>query len=119
MAAATASATSAIPKLYVSRATIQLRQPVAKAPPLTYEWRTQVTGQAQEAPVECIKSSSTAAAAGAAATGVAAAAAAAATPTYTPPRIQGNEAQRKQLPQTLSNFFAAERYDSAWNRLTK
>ncbi|XP_030242377.1 uncharacterized protein LOC115563479 isoform X2 [Drosophila navojoa] len=100
MAAATASATSAMPKLYVSRATIQLRLPAAKATPLTYEWRTQVTGQAQEAPVECIKSSS-------------------ATPTYTPPRIQGNEAQRKQLPQTLSNFFEAERYDSAWNRLTK
>lgn len=116
MAAATATATSAIPKLYVSRATIQLRQPAVKAPPLTYEWRTQVTGQAQEAPVECIKSSATAAAGAAA--GVAAAAAAA-TPTYKPPRIQGNEAQRKQLPQTLSNFFEAERYDSAWNRLTK
>ncbi|XP_023164031.2 uncharacterized protein LOC111594796 [Drosophila hydei] len=117
---AAATATAAIPKLYVSRATIQLRQPAVEAPPLNYEWRTQVTGQAQEPPVECIKSSQTnTAATGVAAAAAAVAVAAAATPMYTPPRIQGNEAQRKQLPQTLCNFFEAERYDSAWNRLTK
>ncbi|EDW63378.1 uncharacterized protein [Drosophila virilis] len=106
------AAAAAIPELFISHATIQLRQPSSVAPPRVYEWRTQVTGQtqqAQEAPVERIRQSGS----------TAATATAKATPTYTPPRIQGNEAKRKNLPQTLCNFFEAERHDSAWNRVTK
>ncbi|XP_030376637.1 uncharacterized protein LOC115625649 [Scaptodrosophila lebanonensis] len=38
---------------------------------------------------------------------------------YTPPPISGKEAERKYLPQTLGNFFEAERYASAWNRTTQ
>lgn len=119
-------------ELYISRATIQLRRPLAVAPPRIYEWRTQVNSFAaqpepkreREQQEELIVSSkqngsTTAAVATAAAVAVATATVAAATPIYTPPRIQGNEAKRKNLPQTLGNFFEAERYDSAWNRVTK
>lgn len=121
MATATVAAANCSHELYISRATIQLRRPLAEAPPRIYEWRTQVNPVAPQEQLivasKQSKASTTAAAAGAAAT--AALVAAAATPIYTPPRIQGNEAQRKNLPQTLSNFYEAERYDSAWNRVTK
>lgn len=117
-------------ELYISRATIQLRRPLAEAPPRIYEWRTQVNSFAaqpepkREQQEELIVSSkqngsTTAAVAATVAATAATAAVAAATPIYTPPRIQGNEAKRKNLPQTLGNFFEAERYDSAWNRVTK
>lgn len=116
-------------ELYISRATIQLRRPLAEAPPRIYEWRTQVNSFAaqpepkreQEELIDSSKQngSTTAAVAATVAATAATAAVAAATPIYTPPRIQGNEAKRKNLPQTLGNFFEAERYDSAWNRVTK
>lgn len=121
MATATVAASRST-ELYISRATIQLRRPLAEAPPRIYEWRTQVNSfaaqpepkrereQQEELIVSSKQNGSTTAAV---------AAVAAATPTYTPPRIQGNEAKRKNLPQTLGNFFEAERYDSAWNRVTK
>ncbi|ALC39079.1 CG13117 [Drosophila busckii] len=118
-AAATATAPVAnnhSPKLFISRASIQLKHkpPTHQPPaPLIYEWRTQVIKEAEEAPVECIKQN-----------GSNNAAAAAMPPTsppkFTAPRIEGNEAtKRKNLPQTLCNFFEAERHDSAWNRVTK
>lgn len=124
MATATVAANRSS-ELYISRATIQLRRPLAEAPPRIYEWRTQVNSFAaqpepkrerehqEELIVSSKQNGSTTAAA------AATAAVAAATPKYTPPRIQGNEAKRKNLPQTLGNFFEAERYDSAWNRVTK
>lgn len=128
MATATVAANRSS-ELYISRATIQLRRPLAEAPPRIYEWRTQVNSfAAQPEPKreqeELIVSSkqngsTTAAVAATVAATAATAAVAAATPIYTPPRIQGNEAKRKNLPQTLGNFFEAERYDSAWNRVTK
>lgn len=128
MATATVAANRSS-ELYISRATIQLRRPLAEAPPRIYEWRTQVNSfAAQSEPKreqeELIVSSkqngsTTAAVAATVAATAATAAVAAATPIYTPPRIQGNEAKRKNLPQTLGNFFEAERYDSAWNRVTK
>ncbi|XP_034475294.1 uncharacterized protein LOC117782311 [Drosophila innubila] len=128
MAAATV-ASNRSPELYISRATIQLRLPQTVAPPRVYEWRTQVTTMPQadlqadrkelkETAIECIKQNSsttttapTTASTTAKATG--------ATPIYTPPRIKGDEAKRKNLPQTLGNFFEAERFSSAWNRVTK
>ncbi|XP_017152395.1 uncharacterized protein LOC108162258 [Drosophila miranda] len=109
--------------LFVSRATIQLqlRSPAAPgpaAPPRIYEWHTQVatpptptaspspTPEAAETAAKCIKQAESAAHA--------------ATPKrYTPPRIMGTEAKRKNLPQTLGNFFEVERYESGWNRVTK
>lgn len=125
MATATVAANRSS-ELYISRATIQLRRPLAEAPPRIYEWRTQVNSfaaqpeQQEEHIVSSKQNGSTTAAVAATATAApGTAAVAAATPIYTPPRIQGNEAKRKNLPQTLGNFFEAERYDSAWNRVTK
>ncbi|XP_020800500.1 uncharacterized protein LOC110177876 [Drosophila serrata] len=96
-------------ELFVSRASIQLQfQPAGEAPSRLYEWRTQVLtpNPAPEEELVSIKQRSTEAA----------------TPRgshYTPPQIFGTEAKRKNLPQTLSNFFEAERHSSAWNRVTK
>lgn len=97
-------------KLYVSRASIQLQLPPSEGIPRIYEWRTQVAppnpAQEEEQQQVCIKKQTTEAA----------------TPRgnyYTPPQIFGTEAKRKNLPQTLSNFFEAERHSSAWNRVTK
>ncbi|XP_017060917.1 uncharacterized protein LOC108101186 [Drosophila ficusphila] len=111
-------AAAVIPKfgqeeLFVSRATIQLQLPQggAVSNPI-FEWRTQVVTPPAvvAAPEEqCIK-------------GRHQQTTEAATPLsnyYTPPRILGTEAKRKNLPQTMSNFFEAERYSSAWNRVTK
>ncbi|EDX04390.1 uncharacterized protein LOC6731665 [Drosophila simulans] len=98
-------------ELFVSRATIQLQLPQGGASSPIFEWRTQVatpTPAADPAHEEkCIRGHQSTEAA---------------TPKsniYTPPRILGTEAKRKNLPQTLSNFFEAERYSSAWNRVTK
>ncbi|XP_070133737.1 uncharacterized protein [Drosophila bipectinata] len=99
-------------EVFISRATIQLQPP-----PIVYEWHTLVlnTPTASPPPASPVgeffrkeeqKPSS----------------AVAATPKgnyYTPPRILGTEAQRKNLHQTLSNFYEVERYASAWNRVTK
>ncbi|XP_017025937.1 uncharacterized protein [Drosophila kikkawai] len=96
-------------ELFVSRATIQLQfQPSVEASPRIYEWRTQVLTPkpAPEEDLVSVKQHTTEAA----------------TPRgsyYTPPQIFGTEAKRKNLPQTLSNFFEAERHSSAWTRVTK
>lgn len=98
-------------EVFVSRAAIQLQ-----LPPIVYEWHTLVVNTPPDSPPsappagefvrkEEQKPSS-----------------AAATPKgnyYTPPRILGTEAQRKNLHQTLSNFYEVERYASALNRVTK
>ncbi|XP_052851800.1 uncharacterized protein LOC128261902 [Drosophila gunungcola] len=97
-------------ELFVSRATIRLQLPQGGAQlPTVFEWRTQVvTPTPVAAPEEeCISGHRTTESA---------------TPKsnyYTPPRILGTEAKRKNLPQTLCNFFEAERHASAWNRVTK
>ncbi|XP_016961833.1 uncharacterized protein LOC108032513 [Drosophila biarmipes] len=100
-------------ELFVSRATIQLQLPQGGANSPIFEWRTQVVtaspSTATSAPEEecIIRSQKTAEAA---------------TPKsnyYTPPPILGTEAKPKNLPQTMGNFFEAERYASAWNRVTK
>ncbi|XP_016976857.1 uncharacterized protein LOC108042884 [Drosophila rhopaloa] len=102
-------------ELFVSRATIKLQLPQGGADSPVFEWRTQVvtpTPTPTPTPVpapeeECIKGKKTGESA---------------TPKsnyYTPPRILGTEAKRKNLPQTMGNFFEAERYSSAWNRVTK
>ncbi|EDV58397.2 uncharacterized protein LOC6541035 [Drosophila erecta] len=104
-------------ELFVSRATIQLQLPQGGASAPVFEWRTEVTTPTPTptpaaVPVpaheeKCISGRQSTVAA---------------TPKsnyYTPPRILGTEAKRKNLPQTLGNFFEAERYSSAWNRVTK
>ncbi|XP_017075257.2 uncharacterized protein LOC108110656 [Drosophila eugracilis] len=96
-------------ELYVSRATIQLQLPQGGANSTIFEWRTQVV---TPTPIpaheeECISDRQTTKTA---------------TPKsnyYTPPRILGTEAKPKNLQQTIGNFFEAERYSSAWNRVTK
>nr|XP_043068610.1 uncharacterized protein LOC108131213 [Drosophila bipectinata] len=88
-------------EVFISRATIQLQPP-----PIVYEWHTLVLNTPTASPPPASPPSS----------------AVAATPKgnyYTPPRILGTEAQRKNLHQTLSNFYEVERYASAWNRVTK
>ncbi|XP_043662152.1 uncharacterized protein LOC122626089 [Drosophila teissieri] len=112
MAAAVVQSLAGQENLFVSRATIQLQLPQGSPPssPI-FEWRTEVATPTP-APVpaheeKCISGKQSTEAA---------------TPKnnyYTPPRILGTEAKRKNLPQTLSNFFEAERYSSAWNRVTK
>ncbi|XP_016937762.3 uncharacterized protein [Drosophila suzukii] len=98
-------------ELFVSRATIQLQLPQGGAQAPIFEWRTQVvTATPTPDPAQeeaCISSSQKTAEA--------------ATPKsnyYTPPRILGTEAKHKNLPQTMGNFFEAERHASAWNRVT-
>ncbi|XP_068140796.1 uncharacterized protein [Drosophila tropicalis] len=117
--AAAAIAPSQSQELFISRASIQLQltpsahQVHNRCQNQIYEWRTQVTTPspvsndlANESAVKCIKTAATSSSA--------------ATPKYyTPPRIQGNEAKRRNLPQTLTNFFEVERHESAWNRVTK
>ncbi|EDV94093.1 uncharacterized protein LOC6570099 [Drosophila grimshawi] len=112
VAAAVETVSSA--EMFVSHATIHLKQPQIEATPHMYWWCTQVTDQPQqqqqqqevrETLVERVKQN------GSTTTK--------ATPTYTRPRIQGNEAKRQNLLQTLDNFYAVERHDSALNRVTK
>ncbi|XP_039479078.1 uncharacterized protein LOC120443804 [Drosophila santomea] len=113
MAAAVVQSFGGQEKLFVSRATIQLQLPQGGASSPIFEWRTEVaTPTPAPVPVpaheeKCISGKQSTEAA---------------TPKsnyYTPPRILGTEAKRKNLPQTLSNFFEAERHSSAWNRVTK
>ncbi|KAH8274908.1 hypothetical protein KR018_000263 [Drosophila ironensis] len=112
MAAAVSQSFGLQEEVFVSRATIQLQMPPRAR---IYEWHTQVVGAPASTPTttspetECVRER----APGATET---------ATPKgnyYTPPRILGTEAKAKNLPQTLGNFFEAERYASAWNRVTE
>ncbi|EDV33047.1 uncharacterized protein Dana_GF22796 [Drosophila ananassae] len=96
-------------EVFVSRAAIQLQ-----LPPIVYEWHTLVVNTPPASPPsapavgEFVRKEEQKEAA--------------AKPKgnyYTPPRILGTEAQRKNLHQTLGNFYEVERYASAWNRVTK